>query len=99
MLNMSLLRSRAKALCYLLCRNNLALMHCKQHALGYDLNDFIVMALVQHFFAPADAHLACLKQAHWIGMNNGGNGFAREIADHIVSNLGINSCKLFTSIN
>jgi len=67
--------------------------------LGDDVNDLTVMPLIRLFFAPADAHPACLKQAHWIGMNNGGNGFVREIADHIISNLGINPNQPFASLN
>ena len=67
--------------------------------LGDDVNDLIVMPFVNLFFAPADAHPACLQQAHWVGSHDGGDGFVREIADHIISNFGVNPCQPFDSLN
>jgi 3-deoxy-D-manno-octulosonate 8-phosphate phosphatase (KDO 8-P phosphatase) len=56
--------------------------------LGDDINDLAVLPLVTYFFAPADAHPACLQHAHWVGNRCGGDGFVREVADHILLNYG-----------
>jgi len=56
--------------------------------LGDDINDLIVLPLVSYFLVPADAHPACLQHAHWVGKRCGGDGFVREVADHILVNCG-----------
>lgn len=41
----------------------------------------------------------CVRKAHWVGRCKGGNGFVREVADQIISNLGIDPYLPFVSQN
>lgn len=67
--------------------------------LGDDINDLVVLPHVNCFLVPVDAHPACLQNAHWIGRCKGGNGFVREVADQIISNLGVDPYLPFASHN
>ena len=67
--------------------------------LGDDINDLVVLPHVNCFLVPVDAHPACVQKAHWIGRCKGGNGFVREVADQIISNLGVDPYLPFFSQN
>ena len=66
--------------------------------LGDDINDLLVMPAVRLFLSPSDAHLSCIKNADWIGISKGGEGFFREFTDLFLESLGIDPYKPFAQM-
>lgn len=56
---------------------------------GDDVIDLPVMRLAGTTYAPADAHTLVLRHAHHVTSKAGGQGVAREVAEHILVSGGL----------